>query len=256
MPRVTTWNVNGIRAAIRKGIDSFVEELDPDILLFQEIRAEPGQLPKKWAQPKGWHVHWHPAKSKKGYAGVATWSKEPIKVVGTGMGGDDPEGRILVVRSAGLTTVNVYQPSGSSGEHRQKAKEEWMAQFLPWAAELAASPEATVMGGDFNIAHTEMDIHNPSGNRRNSGFLPHEREWFGQLLQSGWTDLLRVHLGEMKGPYSWWSNRGRARDLDRGWRIDYMLGNAAASKRLVGAHILREGGMKISDHAPVTVDFC
>ena len=112
-----------------------------------------------------------------------------------------------------------------------------------------------VLCGDLNIAHNENDIWNPTGNRGTSGFLDHEREWFDRLLKSGWKDLVRSHYGERKGPYSWWSNRGRARELDRGWRIDYILANQAASKQFVSAEVVREGGLSISDHAPVMADF-
>ena len=110
------------------------------------------------------------------------------------------------------------------------------------------------MGGDFNIAHTERDIFYAKSNENTSGFLPHEREWMGDLIAGGWRDFVRSHYGEMQGPYSWWSNRGRARELDRGWRIDYLIGNTAAEKRFQAAEICREGGMTVSDHAPVSID--
>ena len=137
---------------------------------------------------------------------------------------------------------------------RQPRKDAWMEAFLPFAARLAEAPHAVLLGGDLNVAPTELDIHNPSGNRKNSGFLPHEREWFGRLLGVGYTDLVRTHVGEVKGPYSWWSNLGRARELDRGWRIDHLLGNAAAAARLQRAWIHRAGGLEVSDHAPITVE--
>jgi exodeoxyribonuclease-3 len=111
-----------------------------------------------------------------------------------------------------------------------------------------------VVGGDLNIAHTEQDIFYAAGNKKNSGFMPHEREWFGDVLKTGWSDFIREHYGDIDGPYSWWSNRGKARELDRGWRIDYLLGNSAASKRFVDAAIHRPGGMTVSDHAPVTIN--
>ena len=129
-----------------------------------------------------------------------------------------------------------------------------MEKFLPWAGALAAADEPVIMGGDFNIAHTPADIHNPSGNKRNSGFLPHEREWFSGLLDCGFADLIRRDAPGEQGPYSWWSNRGRARELDRGWRIDYLLANSSASKMVTATNTLRDGGLVVSDHAPVSVD--
>ena len=251
--RITTWNVNGLRAALKKGLHHHLEQVKPDVLMLQEIRATPDQLPKGEARPEGWHAAWHPAE-RKGYSGVATWTKTPQWVVGVGMDDLDVQGRILRTRTKKLQMVNVYLPSGSRSEEAQASKEQWMERFLPWAAAIARSEEPTVLAGDLNIAHTANDIHNPTGNKKNSGFLPHEREWFSELLASGWTDLFRVHVGEQKGPYSWWSNRGRARELDRGWRIDYVLGNAAVAKRLKGASIHRPGGLEVSDHAPVTIE--
>lgn len=251
--RVTTWNVNGMRAALRKGFLDYLERIAPDVLLLQEIRCTPEQLPPEVAAPEGWHVRWHPAE-RPGYAGVAVWSRKPFDVVGTGMDDADPDGRILRVRVEGVQLASVYLPSGSASEDRQAAKEAWMDRFRSWCDGLAASGEPVLLGGDLNIAHTERDIHNAKGNAKNSGFLPHERAWFGHLLAAGWEDLVRRHVGDVQGPYSWWSNRGQARALDRGWRIDYVLGNGPAAPRLRDAHILREGGLAISDHAPVTVD--
>jgi exodeoxyribonuclease III len=251
--RITTWNVNGQRAAVRKGFRRFVARIKPDVLLLQEIRCTPDQLERKEARPRGWRVHWNPA-DRKGYAGTAIWSRHPVELLSTGMDGHDDQGRITLVRTAGLVVGSIYLPSGSAGEERQAAKEAWMARFLPWAAELAARDEPVVIGGDLNIAHTKADIHNATGNKRNSGFLPHERAWFGELLATGWTDMQRAVVGEVQGPYSWWSNRGAAREKDRGWRIDYLLGNAAAAACLQGADTLRRGGLVVSDHAPVSVE--
>ncbi len=166
----------------------------------------------------------------------------------------DPEGRLLRVKVADLEIASVYLPSGSSGEHRQEQKELWMDDFLPWAEPFLSKSTPVILGGDLNIAHTERDIFYAKGNENTSGFLPHEREWFTNLLETGWRDVVREHYGECQGPYSWWSNRGRARELDRGWRIDYLLTNASARERFQSAVIHREGGLTISDHAPVSID--
>lgn len=251
--RVTTWNVNGLRAAHRKGFLEFVSRIAPDVLLLQEIRCTPDQLDPEVREPPGWHVRWHPAE-RPGYSGVAVWSRHPMEVVGTGMDDPDPEGRILRVRVQGVQLASVYLPSGSSSPERQEAKEAWMARFRTFADSLRGNDEPLLLGGDLNIAHTEQDIHNAKSNAKTSGFLPHERAWFGDLLGSGWRDLFREHVGPQQGPYSWWSNRGRARELDRGWRIDYVLGNGPAATRLRSAHVLRDGGLQVSDHAPVTVE--
>jgi exodeoxyribonuclease-3 len=251
--RITTWNVNGLRAALRKGFAEFLDRLDTDVLLLQEVRALPEQLPEEWRTPTGWHVHWHPAE-RLGYSGVAVWSRKPFKVLGTGMDGDDPEGRLLRVKVGDLEIASVYLPSGSSGAHRQEQKELWMDDFLPWSRRFLSQNTPMILGGDLNIAHTERDIFYAKGNENTSGFLPHEREWFTELLETGWRDLVREHYGDCQGPYSWWSNRGRARELDRGWRIDYLLANATAQERFKSAIIHREGGLTISDHAPVSID--
>lgn len=251
--RITTWNVNGLRAALKKGFATHLADLDPDVLLLQEVRARPGQLPGGWSKPEGYTALWHPAE-RNGYSGVAVWTRHDVEILETGLGAADPEGRVLRVRTGGFQIVSVYLPSGSSGEERQAYKDDFLERFATWLAPLAASEEPVIVAGDLNIAPTADDIHNPGANKKNSGFLPHEREWFATLLDSGWTDLVRACIGESKGPYSWWSNRGKARELDRGWRIDHVLGNEAAAQRVKAASILREAGLDTSDHAPVTVD--
>ena len=127
-------------------------------------------------------------------------------------------------------------------------------EFDPWASQFLKKRKPVLMGGDLNIAHTPQDIFYAKSNTKTSGFLPHEREWFTKILGDGWRDIIREHFGDRDGPYSWWSNRGQARKLDRGWRIDYLLGNKAAGKRYHSADVHREGGLTVSDHAPVSVD--
>ena len=129
-----------------------------------------------------------------------------------------------------------------------------MEDYLEWALQFVDSEKPVILAGDLNICHTEDDIWNPTGNRNNSGFLPNEREWFTRLLDSGWRDIFRDYRGSGKGPYSWWSNRGRARADDKGWRIDYLLANNAAASLVKHAEIMREGGLVVSDHAPVILD--
>ena len=256
--RIVTWNLNGIRAAIRKGLDDFIERIDADIWLLQEVRALPEQLPKDWSLPVGHECIWHPAE-KKGYSGVATWSRvgltEQGKGIGTRLDPNDSEGRVLHTKCGPLDCINIYLPNGGSGPARQAYKDQWLEDLLIWAQRFLNSDEPAILVGDLNIAHTENDIWNPSGNRKTSGFLVHEREWFNRFLESGWHDLHRIQFGDQKGPYTWWSNRGQARALDRGWRIDYVLANDAALASFNSAEVMREGGLVISDHAPLIVDF-
>jgi len=255
--RIVTWNVNGIRAAIRKGIDRFFEKIDANVWMLQEVRCLEEQLPKDWSIPSGYEMILHPAE-KKGYSGVATISNTEMIEEGRGMKGtidpNDSEGRVLVTKHDDVLLVNTYLPSGSSKEERQQYKETWMSQWRDFIRPLLQSDYTVIVAGDLNIAHTENDIWNPKGNAKTSGFLPHEREWFSDLLGDGWYDLFREHVGPDEKIYSWWSNRGQARAKDRGWRIDYLLGNEAARDRMKSVEIDRQGGLEVSDHAPVILD--
>ena len=257
MIRIVTWNVNGIRAAIRKGLDDFIEQIDADIWMLQEIRACPEQIPSSWSLPGDMQAIWHSAE-RKGYSGVSTWSRLPMTETQRGMGlGQDPhdrEGRILVTEHGDLTCINTYLPSGSSKEERQAYKECWMADWLEWLQPFLVSHRAVIVAGDLNIAHEAIDIWDARSNQKNSGFLPQERAWFGELLQSGWYDLSRIYWGSTQGPYTWWSNRGRARADNKGWRIDYILGNERAKSVFRKAEVVREGGLTVSDHAPVVAE--
>lgn len=165
----------------------------------------------------------------------------------------DEEGRIIEAEVAGIRLACVYLPSGSSGPERQTVKESWMKKFRRWT-DSRPNDVPMFFGGDINVAHTEKDIFYAKANEKTSGFLPHERQWFETMLKSGWHDLVREHHGDIQGPYSWWSNRGRARELDRGWRIDYLLCNPAARPMFRSATIHRDAALEISDHAPVSVD--
>ncbi|MCH2203007.1 MAG: exodeoxyribonuclease III [Fuerstiella sp.] len=251
--RITTWNVNGIRAAIRKGIEKHIEVISPDVLLLQEVRAFREQLPSGWNGFNEWHMIWNSA-AKKGYSGTAILSRDPVTLISMDVdrAGDD-EGRLIEATVNGLGIASVYLPSGSSGEHRQQVKDRWMRRFRRWAtSRLRDRP--FLFGGDLNIAHTSQDIYYAKSNENTSGYLPHERAWFSRLLKSGWHDTTREHFGDVHGPYSWWSNRGRARELDRGWRIDYLLVNSSLKPFVQQAIVHREGGLEVSDHAPVSVD--
>ena len=254
--RVISWNVNGLRAALRKGISAYFTNLNPDLIMLQEIRSVESQLPQGWSPPS-WHVTLHSAQ-KPGYSGVATLSCQPHIALSTGKGGNtdpqDTEGRILVCELGDLICINTYLPSGSNSDVRQEFKETWMDEWRTWLQSYVGEKRPVIVCGDLNIAHTEDDIWNPKGNANNSGFLPQERAWFENLLSDGWIDAFRHHAGDGVKTYSWWSNRGQARKNDHGWRIDYFLLNPVAAQHLVGCSIVRQGGLDISDHAPVVLD--
>jgi exodeoxyribonuclease-3 len=256
--RIITWNVNGLRAAIRKGIDTYFAHLDADIILLQETRTLEEQLPSNWSWPEGYDVVLHPAE-KKGYSGVATLAKKGFSVIQTGMPSTldekDSEGRILVTKHDDCICINTYLPSGSNKEERQMYKEGWMDEWRSFLQQYVNNTEPVFVCGDLNIAHTEDDIWNPKGNVKTSGFLPQEREWMTKLLQDGWCDVFRHIHGEGHKEYSWWSNRGQARANNRGWRIDYILCNTAAANLVSSCSIHRQGGIDISDHAPVIADW-
>lgn len=252
--RIATWNVNGIRAALRKGFEEHVQRVNPDVLLLQEVRALPEQIPAHILTPETGHALWHPAE-KKGYSGTAIWALgHQLKEESRGIDDNDHEGRVIVARFGKLRVVSVYLPSGSSSEDRQAIKDQWLPAFKDWANPLLKSRIPTILGGDFNIAHTERDIFYAKSNQNTSGFLPHEREWMGNMIDMGWRDIVRDKYGDIDGPYSWWSNRGQARTKDRGWRIDYLLLNNAAHKTLKDCHIDRQSGLEVSDHAMVVAD--
>ena len=255
---LTTLNVNGLRSAVRKGFTGWRPKEKCDVLCLQELRMQEEQMEKDHRPPRGWDSVRVQAE-KKGYSGVATWSRLPVLESGSSMDLDwaDREGRCcwLVVDAPGIGPVKVvslYIPSGSSGEARQAMKDEFLEHWLTKTQEFLDTGMPTVVCGDYNIAHREIDIHNPKANKKNSGFLPHEREWMDRLLAQGWVDVFRA-LNPDSQVYSWWSNRGRARELDRGWRLDYQIATPDLAARAEKAWINRGAGL--SDHAPVSVRY-
>jgi exodeoxyribonuclease-3 len=247
-------NCNGLRSASNKGWAEWLAKGRPDALCLQEVRAWPDQVDASLRCPEGYNSRWLNAE-KKGYSGVATYTRPAADRYSEGSGLDwsDAEGRVLRTDLAEMTVLNVYVPSGSSSEERQERKFAWLDHFLGVTGELLAEGRPTVVCGDFNIAHTEIDIHAPKRNEKNSGFLPEERAWFSQLLAQGWTDVLRALHPEEPGLYSWWSNRGRAREKDLGWRLDYVLASPDLAPCAREAWIEKDAGL--SDHAPVWVRF-
>lgn len=246
--KITTLNVNGLRSAERRGFRRWLRRARPDVLCLQEIRCDAESLPQALWRPRGWRVGWHPAQQK-GYAGTAVWARSPEVrfTVGSGHPRGDAEGRAVCVHLPQLDVWSVYMPSGSSGPSRQAWKFEFMAHAWEWLMRLRASGRPTLLCGDLNIAHRPIDLKNWRSNQNNSGFLPEERAYMDRLLAAGWRDLFRERYPE-RVAYSWWSNRGRAREKDVGWRLDYIL--ATPGIRIIECAIEREAGL--SDHAPVS----
>lgn len=242
--KVTTLNVNGVRSALRKGLEGWLTREAPDVLLLQEVRADP--MPELFAA-LGYASAWFPAR-KPGYSGVAILSKFPLEDVRPGMGHPemDAEGRVLSAVVGGVRFASVYLPSGSSGPQRQSFKDRVLADYHTWTVQTLAQGLPVIIGGDYNVAHRELDLKNWRGNRGNSGFLPHERAWMTAHLAAGLTDTHRAALGE-RAEYTWWSNRGQAYANDVGWRIDYLL---AAGTEVRG--VAADRAVRLSDHAPLT----
>jgi exodeoxyribonuclease-3 len=250
--KIITYNVNGIRSALNKGWMEWLRSVGPDIVLLQEIKAEPGQLDLPVFGNDGYFNFWHPAQ-KKGYSGVALFSKEePDHVeVGSGNPDIDAEGRIIRADFGKVSVMSVYIPSGSSGEDRQGYKMEWLAWFDEYIRELRKTKKQLIIGGDVNICHRAIDIHNPVSNVKSSGFLPEEREWMEHFLQGGFIDTFRFFNAEPHH-YTWWTFRANARARNLGWRIDYLLATNNLEKQLKRCVILPEA--KHSDHCPVLLE--
>jgi exodeoxyribonuclease-3 len=256
--RVITLNCNGIRAASRKGLFAWLARQKADYVCLQETKAQPADLEQERALffPKGWHAHFNSAK-KKGYAGVALYARAKPDAVLDRLGAAefDDEGRYLEVRHGALSVVSLYAPSGSAGPERQASKDRFLEFFGPRLREWARSGREYVICGDWNIAHRNIDLKNWKGNRKNSGFLPHERAWMDAVLgDAGWVDAYRhLHPATEGESYTWWSSRGAAWDKNVGWRIDYQVVSAGLRARLRRAAIYK--ARRFSDHAPLTLDY-
>ncbi|MCK1796809.1 exodeoxyribonuclease III [Streptomyces sp. XM4193] len=266
MLKVTSVNVNGLRAAARKGYLPWLAATDADVVCMQEVRAEPEQLTAESRHPEGWHAVYEPARAEgaKGRAGVAMLTRREPDAVRTGFGVAEfaDSGRYLEIDLPGVTVASLYLPAGQVGTERQEQKERFMASFLPYLKELraraAADGREVLVCGDWNIAHREADLKNWRNNRKNSGFLPEERAWLGRVLDpadGGYVDVVRALHPDQEGPYSWWSYRGRAFDNDTGWRIDYHLATPGLAARALKAEVERAPSHpeRWSDHAPVSV---
>ena len=246
---IVSYNVNGIRAALRKGLAEWLSEIEVDILCLQETKALKEQVDIESLKEQGFHDYWYSAE-KKGYSGVAIFSKqEPNQVIyGCGIEAYDREGRIIRADWGDLTLLNCYFPSGTSGEERQAFKMEFLKDFQDWVNTLKKERPNLIVVGDYNIAHTEIDIHDPVRNKKNSGFLPEERAWMSQWLESGFKDAFRYSHHE-KVEYSWWTYRANARANNKGWRIDYQSVATPIADQIVDAGHYSDAVH--SDHCPV-----
>lgn len=252
--RIITFNANGIRSAARKDFYKWLARQRADVVCIQETKAQRDQLQDPVFSPKGYHVFYHDA-VKKGYSGVAVYSRHaPDRVVeGIGWPEFDREGRYLRVDFKGLSVISLYLPSGSSGPERQAFKFKVLGYLVPFLKKLQDEKREFVLGGDWNIAHKNIDIKNWRGNQKNSGFLPEERAWMDQLFGPlGLVDAFRA-VDSRDEQYTWWSNRGRAREKNVGWRIDYQVVTPGLKSRVRRARIYTKNWF--SDHAPLIMDY-
>lgn len=250
--KIASYNVNGIRAAIKKGFLDWLVAAKPDVICLQETKAHKEQLDLSLFEEAGYPYHYWFSAQKKGYSSVAILCKEkPEEVVyGTGIDYMDNEGRNLLVRYPSLSIMSLYLPSGTNTD-RLDYKFKYMDDFLQYTKELRKTDPNLVICGDYNICHQAIDIHDPVRNKTVSGFLPEERAWLSELLESGFIDSFR-HLNKSPDQYSWWSYRAGARGNNKGWRLDYALVSSPLEKRIKKAQILQAAVH--SDHCPITVE--
>ncbi|MEO8486414.1 MAG: exodeoxyribonuclease III [Betaproteobacteria bacterium] len=252
--RIVTLNVNGLRAAERKGFVRWLARVEPwDVVCVQEIKCAEPDIPRALRSPRGSVATFVPAR-KKGYAGVAIYSKVPHRAsTGFGHAEFDAEGRYVEAHFEGLTVISVYLPSGSSGPHRQASKFRFLEAFLPHLAALRRCGREIVLCGDWNIAHQPIDLRNWRANQKNSGFLPKEREWLTRVFDElGFVDVFR-RVDPRPDQYTWWSNRGQSWAKNVGWRIDYQIATPGIAAKAHAVSIYRN--RRFSDHAPLVVDY-
>ncbi len=249
--KIISYNVNGIRAAQKKGFEEWLSKEQPDVLCLQELKAKPEQV-STFYEEMGYHMYWENAE-KKGYSGVALLTKEKPKHINYGCNEEifDKEGRVLRADFESFSIMSVYMPSGTTGDVRQDFKYQWLAFFQEYVNELKKTHPNLIISGDYNIAHTEIDIHNPVSNKNSSGFLPEERAWLSKFIQNGFVDTFRMFNPDPHH-YSWWSYRANARANNKGWRIDYHMASESLKGSLKDAYILPEA--MHSDHCPIVLE--
>lgn len=252
--RIISVNTNGIRAAARKGFFEWMEKQKADVVCIQETKAQEHQLDDPVFHPKGYYRYFHDAE-KKGYSGVAIYSRvKPKKIqMGIGMHDIDVEGRYIEVQFEKLSVISLYMHSGSSSEERQALKFDFMGRFMAFLHKLRRKRREFVICGDWNIAHKQIDIKNWRSNQQNSGFLPEERAWMSKLFDDvGYVDAFRV-VNQNAHEYTWWSNRGQAWANNTGWRIDYQIVTPKLGGTVKSTHIYKDE--RFSDHAPLIIDY-
>jgi exodeoxyribonuclease III len=253
--KIISWNVNGIRSAQKKGLLEFYHREQPAIFCIQETKAHKEQLDAVLINPaEGIHSYWSSATTRKGYSGVATYCREePLSVeYGIGEKRFDAEGRFVITKHKDFTLYNVYFPNGGAREERHLFKQDFLKVFREHLAEKLKVGEKIILVGDYNIAHREIDIHDPKRLATHSGFLPEERQWFDEFLETGFVDTFRAKHPEAKDRYSWWSYRELARVGNRGWRIDYICVSDNLANAVQDAEILDD--VEGSDHCPVLIN--
>ena len=251
--KVISANVNGIRSAHKKGFFEWLKTQDADFICLQEIKADLDSIPLELINWNNYKTYFHSA-VKKGYSGVAIYTKQTPDNVTIGLGNSeiDDEGRYLQLDYGDVSIISLYLPSGSSGEDKQQKKFRFMEYYMPILQAKINSNRRYIICGDWNIAHTELDLKNWKGNLKNSGFLPEERQWMTDLLNLGFIDTWR-HLYPDNAGYTWWSNRGQAYQNNVGWRIDYQIATPHFNGKLVNSSIYKD--TKFSDHAPLIVNY-
>ena len=244
--KLISWNVNGLRACVKKGFEDYFKEVDADFFCLQETKLQEGQID---FAPEGYHSYWNYAE-KKGYSGTAVFAKQEAEEVRFGMGipEHDTEGRLITLKYPEFFVCTVYTPNAQRELTRLSYRMEWEDAFRDYLNGLRKE-KPVIICGDMNVAHQEIDLKNPKTNRGNAGFTDEEREKFGILLGTGWIDTFRHFYPDLEGAYSWWSYMGRAREKNVGWRIDYFLASEELSGRLQDASIHPE--VMGSDHCPV-----
>lgn len=250
--RIISWNVNGIRAADRKGFFDWFQQDNPDILCIQEIKALPQQFPPHLKNTPDYHVYINSAE-RKGYSGVATYSKQkPINVKsGFGIKKFDSEGRILITEYEDFVLFNIYFPNGKRSQERLDFKLDFYDTFLAYADNVKAEGKNIILCGDVNTAHKEIDLARPKANEKISGFLPVERAWIDRFIDHGYTDTFR-QFNKKPDQYTWWSMRTKARERNVGWRIDYFFVNNEFLPKVKDAFILSD--VLGSDHCPIGIE--
>ena len=251
--KILSYNTNGIRSALNKNLTTFLESGAYDIVCIQETKARPEQVDTEGLMKLGYVEHYWVSAEKKGYSGVAIFSKVKPDLVVEGMGNRryDSEGRVIRADFGDWTLLNCYFPSGTSGEERQGVKMDFLSDFFNCIAELKKERPKLIIVGDYNIAHTELDIHNPKGNAKTSGFLPEERAWMTKWFENGFTDAFRFKNPTLQ-EYSWWSTRFNSRASNKGWRIDYQSVTNNIADKIINCRQLNEAVH--SDHCPVLLE--